>query len=227
MNDFFIGLGEFLAALPTYLLNGFLFSLYWLGDHAPALVSMGSAAIITLLVDQNLQSRAMYRPGREGRITTIPNPHTAQGMTISVLVLWVLSQSGMAAPVPWIGAVMWLFGVLVLLVVHTQEALLLWNIKSGIAIYALAVIASRLYLVYTVQLSAEQWAALIGSTESAASVIATTRGNVTTIILWALWLVVPLGYFAMLLQQIFLNPMSLVNPMASVQDLLRQYRVRR
>ena len=104
---------------------------------------------------------------------------------------------------------------------------MLWNVKSGIAIYALAVIGSRLYLAYTAQLSPEQWAALIGSAESAAAVISNTRGNVTTIILWALWLVIPLGFFAMLLQQIFLNPMSLVNPLASAHDLLQRYRVRR
>ena len=41
--------------------------------------------------------------------------------------------------------------------------------KSGIAIYSLAVIGSRLYLAYTAQLSADQWAALIGTSESACS----------------------------------------------------------
>jgi hypothetical protein len=104
---------------------------------------------------------------------------------------------------------------------------LLWNVKSGIAIYALAVIGSRLYLAYTAQLSADQWAALIGSTESAAAVIANTRGNVTTIILWALWLVIPLGYFAMLLQQVLINPVSLVNPLAGAGELIQRYRTRK
>jgi len=227
MNDIFVLFGDFIAALPTYLLNGLLVSVYGLIDVAPALLSIGCAALIAFLIDQNIQNRAMFRPGRGGREIASPDPHTAQVMTITVLVIWVLCQWGMGAPVPWIGAAMWLFGAIALLVVHTQEPTILWNVKSGIAIYALAVIGSRLYLAYTVQLSAEQWAALIGSAESAASVISNTRGNVTTIILWALWLVIPLGYFAMLLQQIFLNPMSLVNPMASMQELLQRYRVRR
>jgi hypothetical protein len=122
---------------------------------------------------------------------------------------------------------MWLFGAVLVLVVHTQELTMLWNVKSGIAIYALAVIGSRLYLTYTAQLTPEQWSALIGSTESAATVIANTRGNVTTIILWALWLVIPLGYFAMLLQQVFINPISLSTPLASAQELMERYRVRR
>ena len=56
--------------------------------------------------------------------------------------------------------------------------------------------------------------------------IASTRGNVTTILLWALWLVVPLGYFSMLVQQIFINPMSIINPLAGFQDILRALRVR-
>ena len=121
---------------------------------------------------------------------------------------------------------MWIFGTGVLLAIRSQEPTMLWNIKSGIAIYSLAVLGSRLYLAYTAQLSAGQWAALIGSTESAATVISNTRGNVTTIILWALWLVIPLGYFAMLLQQLLLNPMSLVNPLAGVHELIERYRVR-
>ena len=92
--------------------------------------------------------------------------------------------------------------------------------------YALAVIGSRIYLGYTSHLTAEQWAALIGSSDSAATVIASTRGNVTTILLWALWLVVPLGYFSMLVQQVFINPMSIVNPLATAQDMLRALRMR-
>ena len=92
--------------------------------------------------------------------------------------------------------------------------------------YALAVIGSRIYLGYTSHLTAEQWAVLVGSSENAATLIASTRGNVTTILWWALWLVVPLGYFSMLVQQVFINPMSIVSPLASVQDMLRALRMR-
>jgi hypothetical protein len=156
----------------------------------------------------------------------VADPHTAQILTGIVLALWLLCQWGMGAPVPWIGAAMWLFGAIVLLLVRHQQLNTLWSIKSGIAIYALAVIGSRLYLTYTADLSPEQWAALIGSADSAATVLANTRGNVTTIILWALWLVIPLGYFAMLLQQVLLNPVSLVSPAAAAHELIERYRVR-
>jgi hypothetical protein len=133
----------------------------------------------------------------------------------------------MGAPVPWLGAAMWTAGTILLLLVRIQENTLSWNVKSGIAIYSLGVLGSRFYLSYTAQLRADQWAALIGTSESAAAVIANTRGNVTTIILWALWLVIPLGYFAMLLQQVLINPMSLVNPLAGASELIQRYRTRR
>jgi hypothetical protein len=227
MTDPFIWFADFLAALPTYLLNGVLFTAYWLVDSAPALVSLAGAALIFYLVDRSIQSRAAFRPGRGGRELVAPDPQTSQWLTGIILSLWLVSQWGMGAPVPWIGAAMWLFGAVLVLIVHTQELTVLWNVKSGIAIYALAVIGSRLYLTYTAQLTPEQWSALIGSTESAAAVISSTRGNVTTIILWALWLVIPLGYFAMLLQQVFINPISLSTPLASAQELIERYRVRR
>lgn len=227
MTDYFVVFGDFLAALPTYLLNGVLATVYWLGESGAALVSILCAGLIIRFVDQRLQSRAAFRPGRSGRDAATPDLYTAQITTAIILVLWVISQWGMGAPVPWLGAAMWMTGTIIVLLVHMQEHTLLWNMKSGIAIYSLAVIGSRLYLAYTAQLTADQWAALIGSSESAAAVIANTRGNVTTIILWALWLVIPLGYFAMLLQQVLINPMSLVNPLAGASELINRYRTRR
>ena len=183
MTDYFVVFGDFLMALPTYLLNGVLATVYWLGESGAALVSILWAAMMIRFVDQRVQSRAAFRPGRGGRESLSSDLYTAQITTGIVACLWVISQWGMGAPVPWIGAAMWLAGTIIVLLVRMQEHTLLWNVKSGISIYALAVIGSRLYLAYTAQLSADQWAALIGTSERAASVIANTRGNVTTIIL--------------------------------------------
>ena len=227
MTDYFVIFGDFLMALPTYLLNGVLVTVYWLGESGAALVSILCAGLIIRFVDRRVQSRAAFRPGRGGREASSSDLYTAQVTTGITICLWVICQWGMGAPVPWIGAAMWLLGSIIVLLVHIQEHTLLWNVKSGITIYSLAVIGSRLYLAYTAQLSPDQWAALIGTSESAASVIANTRGNVTTIILWALWLVIPLGYFAMLLQQLLINPMSLVNPLAGAHELIERYRTRR
>jgi hypothetical protein len=228
MSDTYYLFSQFLEALPTYLLNGLLATLYWLADSGAALVSVACAAGIAIWMDAGAQNRANFRPARSGRQgqNTSLDARTAQIITGAAVLFWITSQWGMGAPVPWIGAAMWGFGFLVLLLVRQQETTTLWNVKAGILIYAMAVLGSRLYLAYTAQLSPEQWAALIGTTESAATVIANTRSNVTTIILWALWLVIPLGYFAMLLQQALLNPWSLVNPLADATEIIQRYRTR-
>ncbi len=220
-------IGVFLTALPIYLANGVLVILYGLAANAAALVSLSCAVVIVLLPDAQAQAQAGSRPGRhEDNASIGPTPRTAQIMTGIVLAAWLVAQWDMGAPVPWIGAVMWMVGLAAVLTLAIQRQPLLWYVKAGIAMYALAVIGSRIYLSYTSHLTAEQWAALVGSSESAASFFASTRGNVTTILLWALWLVVPLGYFSMLVQQVFINPMSIVNPLASAQDMLRALRMR-
>ena len=223
-------IGMFLMDLPVYLANGGLVIAYWLAENSAALVSLLCAILLALLPDAEIQQRAGFRPRRNDRSQSSGSinrvPRTAQTMTVFVFAVWLIAQWDMGAPVPWIGAAMWVAGLLAVLALSAQRFNMLWYVKAGIAIYALAVIGSRIYLNYTAHLTAEQWAALIGSSENAASVIASTRGNVTTILLWALWLVVPLGYFSMLVQQVFINPMSVVNPLAGAQDLLRALRVR-
>jgi hypothetical protein len=223
-------IGLLLTDLPVYLANGALVILYWLVAHMPALVSLVCALLMAWLPDAEIQQRAGYRPRRSERGSTNESsgkmPRTAQVMTGMVLVAWIIAQWDMGAPVPWIGAAMWVAGLAAILALSAQRFNLMWYVKAGIAMYALAIIGSRIYLGYTASLTPEQWAALIGSSESAAAVIANTRSNVTTILLWALWLIVPLGYFSMLVQQIFINPMSMVNPLASAQDMLRALRVR-
>jgi hypothetical protein len=223
-------IGLLLTDLPVYLANGALVILYWLVAHMPVLTSLACALLMAWLPDAEIQQRAGFRPRRSERGSAgdsgVKIPRTAQGMTGMVLAAWIIAQWDMGAPVPWIGAAMWVGGLAAILALSAQRFNLLWYVKAGIAMYALAVIGSRIYLGYTAGLTPEQWAALIGSSESAAVVIANTRSNVTTILLWALWLIVPLGYFSMLVQQIFINPMSMVNPLAGAQDMLRALRVR-
>jgi hypothetical protein len=216
----------FLLDLPIYAANGLLWLLYTLVGSLAALVTLGSAAVLALVVDTVVQQLAGARPLRQGRGETLPVAHTAQILTGLVLTLWLGAQWGMGAPVPWIGAAMWLTGLLAILISPAQRFNLLHFVKSGIAVYALAVIGSRVYLGLASQVSPDQWAGLIGTAQSAANVVASTRGNVTTIITWGLWLVIPLGYFSMLVQKLFLNPISLLNPLASYADMLSLLRDR-
>ncbi len=222
LND----LAWFLLDIPIHLANGILLTVYWLVANLPALISIAAATLIGFLADQSVSQRNS-RPLRGDRAGAPQNLSSAQIITAGVLGLWIAGQWGMAAPVPWIGTVMWMVGAFVVILIRSQQFNLLWFVKAGIAIYSLAVIAGRLYLSYTIQLTPEQWAALIGSTQSAAEVISNTRGNMTTIILWGLWLVIPLGFFSMLLQQVLLNPTSILRPFGGAEKAIEDLRYRR
>ena len=86
MTDYFVVFGDFLVALPTYLLNGVLATVYWLGESGAALVSILCAGLIIRFVDQRVQSRAAFRPGRSGREAATPDLYTAQITTAIILV---------------------------------------------------------------------------------------------------------------------------------------------
>lgn len=222
LDQFFV----FLFDIPLYAVNGVLWIAYTIASSVPALVSLACAGLLAYVVDDAAQRLVAQRPlrGEHGMMQSAPR--TAQMLTGFLVFMWTGAQWGMAAPVPWIGAAMWLFGLVVILMVPAQRFNLLHGVKTGIAMYAAAVIASRIYMAYTSQISPEQWAALVGSAQTAANVVASTQGNANTIIVWALWLVLPLGYFAMLLQQVFMNSVSLINPFASYEQMLIQMRDR-
>lgn len=219
-------INAFILDLPIYLLNGLLWLIYALAGSLATLVSAGAAAVMALVVDRAVQQLSGSRPLRQGRGETLSTSHTAQILTAGVFTLWFGAQLGMGAPVPWIGAAMWLFGLGAVLVSPAQRFNLLWFVKSGVAVYALAVIGSRLYLNMTSDVSPEAWAGMLGTAQTAVNIVANTRGNVTTVIVWALWLVIPLGYFSMLVQKLFLNPVSLINPLSSYADMLAMLRDR-
>lgn len=219
-------INAFILDVPIYVVNGLLWLVYALAGSLPALVSAGAAGVMALVVDRAVQQLSGARPLRQGRGESLPVAHTAQILTGSVFLLWVAAQWGMGAPVPWIGAAMWLCGLGAILISPAQRFNLLWFVKSGVAVYALAVIGSRLYLNMTSDVSPEAWAGMVGTAQTAVNVVANTRGNVTTVIVWALWLVVPLGYFSMLVQKLFLNPVSLLNPLSSYEEMLTTLRDR-
>jgi hypothetical protein len=219
-------LNSLITDAPLYIVNGFLLIVYATFGAFPAIVSFVAAGGVMLTADTEVQSLASGRALRPGRGEMRINGNTAQVLTGIALALWLVAQMGMGAPVPWIGAVMWLAGFVAVSVSPSQRFSMLNMVKVGIVTYALTVGISRIYMVYATQVTPDQWAALVGSAEAAASIIANTRGNTTTIITWALWLVVPLGYFSLLVQQVFMNPISLTAPMATAQSTLRSLRNR-
>ena len=93
---------------PVYVINGLLWLLYAVASVLPALVSVGVAGVMMLVVDDAVQKLASARPLRDGRGGIQTSPKTSQIITGIVLALWLVAQWGMGAPVPWIGASMWL-----------------------------------------------------------------------------------------------------------------------
>lgn len=228
-----------------YISNGILETIYFLISILPALVSLASALLLIVTLDKEVQNSVTYRPSRNGPMGSelnnlidrrdVPYMHTeassnvktSQVLTGIAIGLWLIAQTGMAAPVPWIGASMWVFAVIVLFILPDHRRYnQLWFIKSWLVIYAIAVIGSRLYINYTSQLSSSQWASILGSAETASKVIANTQGNTTTIITYALWFIIPLGFYAKTIRELFVNPINLLSPKAGVQEVLRRIRVR-
>lgn len=219
-------LGIFLSDVPVYLTNGLLIVLYATLENCAALISAGCAGWVGYHFDQPARQAAGFVPQRINGLVGMEMPvrATPLGLMMTGLAfgLWLLAQAFIREPVAWIGAGMWALGlVAVSLAEGHQRENTLWFVKSGLILYSLAVIASRIYLDYTAQLSPEQWAGLLGSTDTAAAVIANTRSNVTTVVLWAVWLVIPLGYFSMLIQQLLVMPRSLLAPHGDVRRTMR------
>ena len=106
----------FLLDIPVYAANGLLWLLYTLTSSLAALVAVGSATVLAMVVDSAVQNLAGSRPRRQGRGDSIPVAYTAQIITGIVISLWLGAQWGMGAPVPWIGAAMWLTGLLAVLI---------------------------------------------------------------------------------------------------------------
>jgi hypothetical protein len=224
--DIFELINSIIMDAPLYLINGLLLVLYLVGGAFPAIVSIVAAAGIALTADAEVQNLAGGRALRGERGAMHIGGSTSQVLTGVALFMWLIAQLGMGAPVPWIGAAMWMTGFVGISIVPTQRFSMLNLVRVGIVTYALAIGISRIYLMYAAQVTPDQWAALVGSADAAATIIANTRGNTTTIVVWALWLIVPLGYFSMLVQQVFMNPISLTAPMATPQAIMRALRSR-
>jgi hypothetical protein len=236
-------LSDAVIDMLIYIANGGFVLLYFLRDALPALLSLAAALGILVFLDVPLQARANFRPLRQISSGCLParsgvkgllhlffepgKAQTSQILTLVTLALWLGAQFKMASPVPWIGVGMWVLGLLVLLAIPAHQRInLLWFVKTGIAVYACLVIISRIYLGYTGQIAPQEWARFLGSSADALQVITRTRSNVATVILWALWLIAPLGYVSLLVQQLLVNPIGLVSPLSGAQEVLQRLRQR-
>jgi hypothetical protein len=211
-----------------YLANGALAIAYFLLERGPHLISIGAALLLALTFDRLAQQEAVYAPKRyaAGAVVAKQMPRTAQVVTGVALVLWLMATWTFGAPVPLIGAAMWAFGWLLMLMMPQQRWSLLWTMKGYLLLYSLAVIGFRIYLWQSAQLSPAQLAEVFGGARSAGTIIAQNQGTVATIGAWLLWVILPAGYFYLFLQNLIAQPMSLVGPLQGAQDVIAALRTR-
>lgn len=219
---------QWLVDLAVYVANGFLATVYFLFERAPHLVSVMAALVIALTFDRLAQERAVYAPSRYGKrqATDVSPPRAAQAATGFALALWLAATWAFGAPVPLIGAVMWLMALLGLFMMPQQRWSLLWSTKAGLITYSFAVLGYRLYLWYVSRVSPAQLADVFGGSASAAGVLAQNTGTVTTVGAWLLWVVLPAGYVYLFIQNWAAQPMSIVSPFAGAQDVIAALRTR-
>ena len=125
--------------------------------------------------------------------------------------LAVLAAFVVPAPVPMILALMAWAGAIAVRMDRFNPTALRWRVNGGLALYALAALGFAAYAAYTSRLSPSTWAGVVASGEAAA-IVAQGRSFLNVIAVWGLWIIIPLGYLALLVQGIFVHPPTPARP---------------
>ena len=177
------GVLHLIRTLVVYEANGWLALLYTAWEHAAAILVLAGAL-------------ALLHGAPEEQRTWIAG----------VGVLAFLAALFSEIPVPVVMAVMVLAGVGAVRLDRFNPDNLRWRIVGGLALYALAGLGYLAYSAYLDSVSAEAWAQAIGGQGEAATTLAQGQAFVNTLATWGLWLIIPLGYFSLLVQSLLVHP---------------------
>jgi hypothetical protein len=180
-----------LQSIETFFIwsiNGGLVAAFWLADHLVPLATIPAFALL---------------------LTRAPREQRPFGLVAGFLGL--LTAVAVPPPLPLIVLAMAWAGVAAITLDRFNPNTLRWRVIGGLALYAVAALAWTGYSAYVAHLSPEQWAGALASDE-AASTIAQGRSFLSTISVWGLWIIVPLGYFSLLLQGLFVHPPLQASP---------------
>ncbi len=211
-----------LTDLVIYLANGLLTAGYWLGEQADRLAAVAAAVLIAATFDVLAQRDLAFAPDRYrgGAALATRPPRSAQALTLIALALWLAASWSFGPPVPAIGAVMWGGAAVFLLLMPQQRWSLLWTVKGYLILYSLAVLGYRFLLWQAARIAPGQLAAMLGGAQAAGQVVAQNTQTLTTIGAWLLWAILPAGYFALFLQNLLAQPLSLANPFQEARDVI-------
>jgi hypothetical protein len=188
-----------LNLLIHYEINGFLAILYVLWEHITAIITAGAMAYFILTA-----------------------PAAQRVWITATAILAVLATLFTPPPVPLIMAVMAAAGALAVWRDTFNPDNLRWRLNGGLALYALAALGYLAYSHYLDGVDAMTWAKALGGEGAAAATLAQGRAFVNTLATWGLWLIIPLGYFSLLAQSMFVHPPGPQEP----HDLITTIRTR-
>jgi len=213
----------------TYLINGGLRVIYALGDHGPQLIGLLCALIMAGLLDRWTVALITATPSRANQSA----PHRAQRAqprpyltTILTFVVWAVAGGLWPAPVPALGAAMWVATVLTVLLLPTERVPVLARGKSLIASYAVVLIVGRWFLTQTAAATPREWAALVGGVGEAQDVLAQNRSLIVTLLTLGVTVWGPAATLLYLGQRVQLHLGSLVNPWQTAADIVREIQTR-
>jgi hypothetical protein len=126
-------------------------------------------------------------------------------------ILVVITAFVVPAPVPLILVVMSWAGSIAIRTDRFNPIALRWRVNGSLVLYALTAMGFTAYAAYASRLSLDTWSSVVSSGD-AASVISQGRSFLNTIAIWGLWIIMPLGYLAILLQGILVHPPTPITP---------------
>jgi len=168
-----------------YEINGVLLLLYTLWEHIAALIVVAAGADLVRGAEQELRL-----------------------WVTSAILLAFVAAAITAPPAPFILALMVAAGVLAVRLDRFSPHILRWRVTGGVILYALAALGYMGYRSYLAGVSAAAWAAALGGQGEAQTTLAQGQSFLSTLATWGLWLIIPLGYFSLLVQVFFAHPPS-------------------
>lgn len=227
MDELWLRLAGWLVDLAIYEVNGILWVLYGLWEHAALLIAWACALAVMLRWDREIEELMTYTPARAGHGPAVRPPLQLPParLTLFVAALWTVAALALPNPVPWLGAAMWLTLVLSLALLEGETAATAVAGKYAVALYALVVLAVRLgFYLYNVEPAA--WVGVVGSVEGARFLVAQGRSWPLVAGVVATWFVIPVGYILYQVRRLLEIPRSYIAPNVEPHDVHRRIRYR-
>lgn len=138
-------------------------------------------------------------------------PREQRPVIIGASALTWLAALVATPPIPVIVLVMAYAGAVAVWRDKFNPRALRWRVSGGLALEALAALGYVLSAAYLAHLDANAWGATFAQDEAGA-VLAQGRAFLSTIAVWGTWLIIPLGYFSLLIQGLFVHPPAPASP---------------